>query len=61
MAMSPMTSPLFLTPMLTSLPFSQQKGMLLENEQRCGFLLSLLGGVVKIMRRVKRSNFRPAS
>jgi hypothetical protein len=39
----------------------QQKRMLLENEQRRGFLPSLLGGVVKIMRRVKRSNFRPAS
>jgi hypothetical protein len=39
----------------------QQKRMLLENEQQRGLLPSLLGRVVKIMRRVKRSNFRPAS
>lgn len=38
----------------------QQKRMLLENEQRRGLLPSLLGRVVKIMRSVKRSNFRPA-
>lgn len=39
---------------------AQQKQMLLENEQRCGFLPSLVGRVVKIMRTIKRSNFRPA-
>ena len=39
----------------------EQKRMLLENEQRRGFLPALLGRVVKIMRSIKRSNFRPAS
>jgi hypothetical protein len=39
----------------------QQKRMLLENEQRRGFLPSLAGRVVKIMRRIKRSSFHPVS
>jgi Acetyltransferase (GNAT) domain len=39
----------------------RQKWKLLENEQRRGFLPALLSQIVKIMRRIKRSNFRPAS
>jgi len=39
----------------------QQKRMLLENEQRSGFLPSLLGRVVKLLRNLKRSNFRPVN
>lgn len=37
----------------------RQKRTLLENEQRRGLLPSLAGGVVKILRKIKRSNFRP--
>jgi hypothetical protein len=37
----------------------KQKLILLENEQRSGFLASLAGRVVKTMRRIKRSSFRP--
>jgi hypothetical protein len=40
---------------------AEQKQMLLQNEQRSGFVPSLLGRLVKIMRTIKRSNFRPAS
>jgi hypothetical protein len=39
----------------------RQKQMLLENEQRRGFLPSLAGPLVKIMRKIKRSSFRPVS
>jgi hypothetical protein len=39
----------------------KQKLMLLETEQRSGFLPSLAGRIVKTMRRIKRSSFRPAS
>lgn len=38
-----------------------QKLVLLENEQRSGFLPSLAGRIVKIIRRIKRSGFRPTS
>lgn len=37
----------------------RQKLMLLENEHRRGFLPSLTGRIVKAMRRIKRSTFRP--
>jgi hypothetical protein len=37
----------------------RQKLMLLENEHRSGFLPSLTGRIVKAMRRIKRSTFRP--
>lgn len=40
---------------------AEQKQMLLENERRNGFLPSLLGRAVKIMRTIKRANFRPTS
>jgi hypothetical protein len=40
---------------------AKQKLLLLENEHRSGFLPSLAGRIVKAMRRIKRSNFRPAS
>jgi hypothetical protein len=36
----------------------KRKLMLLENQQRSGFLPSLAGRIVKMMRRIKRSNFR---
>jgi hypothetical protein len=39
----------------------KQKQMLLENTQRSGLMPSLLGRIVKVMRMIKRSNFRPAS
>lgn len=39
----------------------KQKLMLPENEQRRGFLPSLAGLFVKIVRRIKRSTFRPTS
>jgi hypothetical protein len=39
----------------------RQKRILLENEHRRGFLPSLAAGIVKAMRKIKRSNFRPAS
>jgi hypothetical protein len=39
----------------------KQKRMLLENEQRRGLLPSLAGGIVKTLRKIKRSNFRPVS
>ena len=38
----------------------KQKRMLLENEHRQGFVPSLAGWIVKLMRKMKRSNFRPA-
>jgi hypothetical protein len=38
----------------------EQKLKLLENENRSGFLPSLAGRFVKTMRKIKRSNFRPA-
>jgi hypothetical protein len=38
----------------------KQKLMLLENEHRKGFLPSLVARIVKILRWVKRSGFRPA-
>jgi hypothetical protein len=37
----------------------KQKMMLLECEQRSGFLPSLVGRVVKTMRKIKRSSFQP--
>jgi hypothetical protein len=40
---------------------ARQKLALLENEQRSGFLPSLAGSLVKTLRRIKRSSFRPAS
>jgi hypothetical protein len=40
---------------------AKQKRMLLENEQRSGFLPSLAGRIVKTARKIKRSSFRPAS
>jgi hypothetical protein len=39
----------------------KQKLMLLENEQRSGFVPSLAGRVIKTLRRIKRASFRPAS
>jgi hypothetical protein len=39
----------------------KQKQVLLENEQRRGFLPSLLGRLVKAMRAIKRSTFRAGS
>lgn len=39
----------------------QQKLTLLEYEHRNGFLPSLAGRIVKAMREIKRSNFRPTS
>jgi hypothetical protein len=38
---------------------AQQKSMLLESEQRSGFLPSLAGRSVKVIRNVKRAHFRP--
>lgn len=38
----------------------QQKRVLLENEQRSGWLPSVLGRIVKIMRGIKRAGFRRA-
>jgi hypothetical protein len=37
----------------------KKKRMLLENEQRHGLLPSLAGGIVKMLRKIKRSTFRP--
>ncbi|QJE00019.1 GNAT family N-acetyltransferase [Massilia forsythiae] len=39
----------------------RQKLMLLENEHRSGFMPSLVGRVVKTVRSIKRSSFRPTS
>ena len=39
----------------------KHKRKLLENEHRRGLLPSLAGGIVKILRKIKRSNFRPVS
>lgn len=39
----------------------KQKQMLLESEHRSGLLPSLAGRIVKLIRRIKRSNFRPVS
>jgi hypothetical protein len=38
----------------------ERKLMLLENEQRSGFLPSLFGRIVKMLRNVKRAHFRPS-